>query len=291
MARILVVGIATLDIVNQVTAYPAEDDEIRATAQTIRRGGNATNTAVVLSQLGHQVDWAGVLVQKPDIAAITQDLTEHNIGMQYCQHVDSGIMPTSYITLSEQTGSRTIVHMRDCPEFSFAAFKRIPLTQFDWLHFEGRNIAETEQMLRFVKAHHPQLPFSVEIEKPRETIESLFSLADFLMFSKHYVTAKGFDRAESFLQQLPDAFVASCSWGTDGVWARNHSDIIRQAAFLPDTVVDTIGAGDCLNAGLIDGLVQHRDLPELLRFASQLAGLKCGQFGLSNLKQKIDGIL
>lgn len=73
MARILTVGIATLDIVNQVSAYPAEDDEIRATAQTIRRGGNATNTAVVLSQLGHQVDWAGALVQQPNNAAITED--------------------------------------------------------------------------------------------------------------------------------------------------------------------------------------------------------------------------
>lgn len=291
MARILTVGIATLDIVNQVSAYPAEDDEIRATAQTIRRGGNATNTAVVLSQLGHQVDWAGALVQQPNNAAITEDLINHNIGMQYCQSVTTGTMPTSYIILSEQTGSRTIVHMRDCPEYRFADFQRIALTAFDWLHFEGRNIAETEKMLRYVRTHYPQLRCSVEIEKPREGIERLFPMADFLMFSKHYVTAKGFEHAESFLQQLPDAFVASCSWGTEGVWAKKQPKIISQTAFSPDTVVDTIGAGDCLNAGLIDGLVQQRNLPETLRFASQLAGLKCGQSGLSNLTQQINGIL
>lgn len=285
MARILSVGIATLDIVNHVTAYPAEDDEIQATAQTIRRGGNATNTAVVLSQLGHQVDWAGVLVHDNDCATIMQDLTDHSIGMQYCKQLASGKMPTSYITLSEQTGSRTIVHMRKCPEFSFKDFLSIPLSDFDWLHFEGRHIAETEKMLRYLKDTHPHIACSVEIEKPRDIIENLFPLADFLMFSHHYVKAKGFENAETFLQQLPDTIVASCSWGTEGVWAKKHAQIITQSAFIPDTVIDTIGAGDCLNAGLIDGLVQHKDLPSTLRFASQLAGLKCGQSGLSHLNR------
>ena len=54
MARILGIGIATLDVINIVDEYPREDDEIRANGQRIARGGNVTNTLVVLSQLGHQ---------------------------------------------------------------------------------------------------------------------------------------------------------------------------------------------------------------------------------------------
>ncbi|VAX01070.1 hypothetical protein MNBD_GAMMA19-1040, partial [hydrothermal vent metagenome] len=54
MARVLVVGIATLDIINTVDDYPEEDTEVRASTQVMRRGGNACNTAVVLQQLGHQ---------------------------------------------------------------------------------------------------------------------------------------------------------------------------------------------------------------------------------------------
>ena len=68
MARILTVGIATLDIINRVARYPAEDTEIRALGQHRQRGGNASNTAVVLSQLGHQVDFAGVLIDEPCLA-------------------------------------------------------------------------------------------------------------------------------------------------------------------------------------------------------------------------------
>lgn len=37
--RILAVGIATLYIINTVDGYPAEDQEVRASAQRVARGG------------------------------------------------------------------------------------------------------------------------------------------------------------------------------------------------------------------------------------------------------------
>ena len=43
MAHILAIGIATLDIVNTLDGYPAEDDVVRALRQRVSRGGNATN--------------------------------------------------------------------------------------------------------------------------------------------------------------------------------------------------------------------------------------------------------
>ena len=49
MAKILAVGIATLDIINTVDRYPEEDSEIRALSQHQTRGGNATNTLRVES--------------------------------------------------------------------------------------------------------------------------------------------------------------------------------------------------------------------------------------------------
>jgi hypothetical protein len=51
MAKILGIGIAALDIINTVDGYPNEDAEVRAINQRVCRGGNATNTLVVLSQL------------------------------------------------------------------------------------------------------------------------------------------------------------------------------------------------------------------------------------------------
>ena len=79
MSKILAVGIATLDIINSVAGYPAEDDEVRAVSQRLCRGGNATNTLAVLSQLGHQCHWAGVLADEPDARHIEADLERHRI--------------------------------------------------------------------------------------------------------------------------------------------------------------------------------------------------------------------
>lgn len=51
---VLCVGIVCLDIVNYCDRYPQEDDDIRATDQKWRKGGNAANTASVLRLLGRE---------------------------------------------------------------------------------------------------------------------------------------------------------------------------------------------------------------------------------------------
>ncbi len=283
MANILAVGIATIDIINPVEAYPGEDDEVRAISQRQTRGGNATNTLAVLSQLGHQCYWAGVLIDEPDAAVIQQDLNAFNIDFSSCSVFNSGKMPTSYITQSEITGSRTIVHHRDCPEFSFSDFKNIDFDTFDWIHFEGRNIDETLQMFQWLDQHYPDLPYSLEIEKPRPNIELLFNYPNFLMFSRHYTEAKGLSSASDLLQSLPANLSASCAWGDHGAWAISNSTIIYSPAFPPVNVVDTLGAGDTFNAGLISALIAQKDLQQAIIEACQLAGRKCGQLGFTNL--------
>lgn len=286
MARILTVGIATLDIINQVAAYPAEDAEIRALSQQQRRGGNASNSAVVLSQLGHQVDFAGVLIDEPDSTLITADLNTYQVNYQHCRRLKTGKMPTSYINVSAENGSRTIVHHRDCPELRFSDFAKIDLSTYDWLHFEGRNITETQKMLALAAQQRPELPRSVELEKPREDIEQLMTNATFVMASRPYAQAKGYQSAEVFLNAL--AFnKATCSWGESGIWGKFNQQILHQPAERLAEVVDTLGAGDTLNAGLIHGLLKRWSNDKIMAFASQLASLKCQQQGFANLNRMI----
>lgn len=287
MARILAVGIATLDIINIVADYPAEDDEVRAAGQLLRRGGNATNTLVVLSQMGHQCGWAGTLTEEQDAQVIVDDLAGHGIDLSEVKTLPHGKVPTSYITLSERSGSRTIVHYRDLPEYDYERFCAIDLSRFDWVHFEGRNVEQTERMLRRLKERRPGLPCSVEIEKPREGIERLFSLPDLLLFSRHYARSQHHTRAEALFDrvrpQAPQAHMV-CGWGSGGAYAddrdrRNY----YTPAFPPRQLVDTIGAGDVFNAGIIDGLVRARPMELTLIEAARLAGRKCGQQGMDNL--------
>jgi len=284
MASILAVGIATLDIINTVSSFPAEDDEVRALSQQQVRGGNATNTLTVLSQLEHQCAWAGILIDEVDSQVIKHDLDQHHIDISSCHVLTQGKMPTSYITVNQHSGSRTIVHHRDCPEFSFAAFKKIDLSHFDWLHYEGRNIAETLLMLQYCKQYYPKLPCSIEIEKDRQGIQQLFDYADVLLFSKHYANSQGFNQAATFLTSLQLNTLMTCTWGEQGAWLlTKEKELIHQEACPPQQLVDTLAAGDTFNAGLIHSLINHFSVDESLRFACQLAGHKCGQSGLEDL--------
>ena len=129
MAHVLCVGTATLDIVNRVPDYPAEDTEVRALSQSQRMGGNAANTAIVLARLGVQTSWAGTLAEQADVVEHT--FAHYGVDAGLATRVAGGTMPTSYIVLSEATGSRSIIHYRDLREYGALDFGKLDLSDFD----------------------------------------------------------------------------------------------------------------------------------------------------------------
>ncbi len=55
MGKILLTGISCLDIITYVPVYPQEDGDYRGVDQVVTLGGNVTNSAKVLVQLGAEV--------------------------------------------------------------------------------------------------------------------------------------------------------------------------------------------------------------------------------------------
>jgi ketohexokinase len=289
MAKLLGIGNATLDIIHVVARYPNENEEIRCRRRFVRRGGNATNTLVVLSQFGITCSWAGVLVNNADGQFILDDLRRYGIDTTPCRCHDSGSVPISSVFLSESTGSRSITHYRDLPEYAFGDFESIELGAFDWLHFEGRNVVETCRMLDRLHADPAVIPCSVEIEKPRDGIDVLFPRADVLLFSRVYGLAMGFSDPLSLLRSVrkkcPHADLF-CSWGDAGAVALDsRGNAYKSAAFIPAAVVDTLGAGDTFNAAVISGYLDGLDTGAILARACRVAGEKCGQYGFDGLGQ------
>jgi ketohexokinase len=278
MSSILAVGIATLDIVNTLATYPREDEEVRALAQSRVRGGNATNTLVILSQLGHDCHWAGVLPQEADAPIVMDDLERHQVDCSAVLRPASGKLPTSYICLSAETGSRTIVHYRDLPDYDFVAFDQLDLGSHDWIHFEGRCVPELRKMLR--KSRQSGIPCSLEVEKPREGIEALFELPDILLFSRAYVRHHGFDLASDFLHSRKWQQPVFLAWGEAGAWCRTAEGEVLQASPLPVDVVDSLGAGDVFNAAVIHGMLRKLPMQDVLNQAVRLASEKCARQGL-----------
>ncbi|MEN8213773.1 MAG: PfkB family carbohydrate kinase [Pseudomonadota bacterium] len=288
--KILGVGIATLDIINRVERYPDEDSEVRVISQRRCRGGNATNTLSVLAQLGHACAWAGVLPQDdPDAAFVEEALCARQIDLRHLHRLSSGSVPTSYITLSDASGSRSITHFRDLAEYRAQWFvDGVEADEFDWIHFEGRAPDELEVMLRHLSGVEG-VRVSVEIEKPRTGIEALFQLAEVLLFSRHYAQATGHDDAPSLLrsvarqlnEQRPLLF---CAWGDSGAWALDRQgELLHAPAVNLPAVVDTVAAGDVFNAAVIAALGEGSAPMEALVRGCELAALKCTMEGLEEI--------
>ena len=267
---------------------PQEDTEVRALSQRHTRGGNVSNTLVVLSQLGYDCSWGGMISDDSASRIILDDFARNNVDATNAVQYTGGKTPTSYICLSRSRGSRTIIHHRDLPEYGAESFTAMDLASFQWVHFEGRNIPALKQMLLYVGTKYPQISTSVEIEKARPEIEAIFPLTDLLLFSRQYAIYRGVSDPTAFLTYIRSAVnmnaVTVCAWGEEGAWGQEPAgDIIHAPAYAPPKVIDTIGAGDVFNAGIIHGLSSGQALQETLAFACRLAGRKCSIVGFEGL--------
>lgn len=261
---------------------------MRALAQARHRGGNVTNSLSILGQFGHQCSWVGTLGDDDASRFILDDLALNGVDASRAVRIADGVTPTSCISLSEANASRTIVHYRDLPELDAEDFSAVALDGFDWVHFEGRNPAETRRMMDRVLRECPGVTVSVELEKARPGIEALLDGPDLILASRGYVTATVVSGAPAdFLHDLwgrTTAELCVVAWGADGAfWAQRAGASHSVPAAHPPTLVDTLGAGDCFNAGVIDGLLRGLDPAAAVSRAVRLAGFKCGRRGSRGL--------
>ena len=293
--RILGVGVATLDVVNEVAEYPPEDAEVRALEQRVTRGGNCANTLAVLAGLGHTCAWAGTLADDAGGERILADLAERGISTEHAVRVPGAVTPTSYVSLSRRTGSRTIVHFRRLRELEAVDLAAVPLSGLDWVHLEGRAPGETAAIIRRIRQEAPGLPISLELEKPRPGIEALFDGPDVLMISRVFAVDRAGAETDParFLVDLAErssARLLVLGWGAAGAWLLERGGAARLVPAVPlARVVDTLGAGDVLNAGVIDGMVRGLEPETAVRAAVRLAGVKCGRVGLDGLAEAAQG--
>ncbi|XP_061584745.1 ketohexokinase isoform X2 [Cololabis saira] len=297
--KILCVGLVCLDIISVVDKYPEEDTDSRCLLQRWQRGGNASNSCTVLSLLGAPCAFMGSLAAGPISDFILEDFQKYHVDVSLVSEHAQCNPPASMVISNISTGSRTILHMnRNLPDVTAADFSKVDLHQFKWIHLEGRNADEQMKMIQQVVTHNSTLPpeqrisISVEIEKTREPLYQLFPHGDVVFVSKDVARHFGFQTVEAALKGLysrvKKGAVLVCAWAEKGAGALGPDGVVLHSdAFPPETLVDTLGAGDTFNASVIYKLSNGGSLQDALTFGCRVAGAKCGFHGYDGISEML----
>jgi len=140
-----------------------------------------------------------------------------------------------------------------------------------------------------------RLTIAPDVEAWRESVRWMQHRSDVLKVSEEDIHAlyPGM-RVDRFIDESLEAGVALVvvTWGERGVVAVTRSQLAVEVPAVPVAVVDTVGAGDTFQAGLlawlqragkltrhaVEGLVQD-ELVEALRFAARAAAITCSRRG------------
>ncbi|XP_050807471.1 ketohexokinase isoform X2 [Gopherus flavomarginatus] len=240
--RILCIGLVCLDIISVVDVYPAEDTDTRCLSQRWQRGGNASNSCTVLSLLGAPCAFMGSLAPGHAADFVLADLRRYAVELTHLVSHPESSFPTSIVIISASRGTRTILHTnRNLPDVTAQDFEQVDLTQYKWIHWEGRNAAEQVKMIQRVEEYnrtcpaHQRVSTSVEVEKPREELYQLFGYGDVVFVSKEVAKAFGFHSAPEAVKGLHSRVRpgAEAAGGADlwlpggrqevwGPWLRRH---------------------------------------------------------------------
>jgi sugar/nucleoside kinase (ribokinase family) len=126
-----------------------------------------------------------------------------------------------------------------------------------------------------------KIPIVIDLDQETKVKDPLLALGTHVISSTEALFAttgyEDYGRALKALAEHLSGFLALTD-GPNGVYWLEGSELRHLPAF-KIKVVDSLGAGDAFHAGFTLALAEGRALPDILRFASATAALKCTKFG------------
>ena len=274
MSRVLVVGVAVMDFVFYVEAFPTSGMKHRARDAAVVGGGCAANAAVALARLGGTALLSTRLGGDRIGHMIREDLQQEGVDMSLSDL--SGVKSSYSSILIDREGERQIMnyrgdrliqtpaHLGDAPDVDAV------LADTRWS--EGA-LAAMEL------ARDRGVPGILDVEAPAEI--DAFDPASHLAFSEqglaHFYPDLAPDAAIERVVQDHGGWVC-VTMGASGVaWC-----CADDAGFVPAysvNVVDTLGAGDVWHGAFALRLAEGAGEIEAIRFANAVGALKCTRQG------------
>jgi sulfofructose kinase len=274
MTRVLVVGVAVMDFVFYVDAFPSGGMKHRARDAAVVSGGCAANAAVAIARLGGEAFLSTRLGSDQVGRMIHDDLAGEGVDLSLTDR--SGTRSSYSSILIDGAGERQIMNFRG------EALLQVP-EHLAGAPAVGAVLADTrwsEGALATMKlARDRHVPGVLDVEAPAET--DAFGPASHLAFSEqglaHFHPGLAPDVAIKRVLKEHGGWVC-VTMGAAGVLWCSAEGAGHVPGFAVD-VVDTLGAGDVWHGAFALSLAEGTCETEAIRFANAVAALKCTRQG------------
>ncbi|XP_061368589.1 uncharacterized protein LOC133311552 isoform X2 [Gastrolobium bilobum] len=180
-----------VDFLAAVDAFPKPDDKIRTTNLKVQGGGNVGNALTCVARLGLNPRVISKVADDSQGRGILDELQADGVDTSFIVVSKEGTSPFTYVIVDNQTKTRTCIHTPGYPPM-------IPddLSESSLLSaLEGARIAYFDGRLyetALVVAHEAvrkNIPILIDAERPREGLDDLLKLADYVVCSAKFPQA------------------------------------------------------------------------------------------------------
>ncbi len=252
-------------------------------------GGSESNVALALARLGKRAMWFSHLPDHPLGAYVANTLRGYGVDVSAVRFVPGERMGMYYLESGTPPRPARVWYDRAGSAASKIQPDDLPFDQIRaarWLHLTGITpalsascAAAIRTALDFAKANEIRTSFDVNYRallwSPAEAAAAcapLCAMADVVFIAKRdALNLFGEGTAEKLRMAWGGTVVVTR--GADGAEACDGAETVQVPALLV-TMVDRLGAGDALAAGVICKLLEDAPLAEALRFGCASAALK-----------------
>ncbi|MGA1197008.1 MAG: carbohydrate kinase family protein [Candidatus Latescibacterota bacterium] len=286
LRRVLCYGILGVDQLVQIAHLPEQDGHTRVFHDEEYIGGEAANTATILSDLGVDVRLMGnALGDDRRGAFFLRAIQDYAVDVRGID-VEKSVRTGHAIVLSDSEGARSICgFFPDLRSRALCAhdLEGIALLSVD--PFLGEHAVEAARLAKEMGVS----VFSIELGPDHPMAPYCDLVINSAGFMRRHEMGDPTDVAVELLKAGVETVVLTRGKHGCRVFQDNGSSF-EQAAYAVD-VCDTTGAGDGFRAGLIYGYLKGWTLTRSVQFASGCAALACTKIGGAGHGVREDQIL
>lgn len=277
MAKITVVGSASMDLVVTSSKRPGAGETVLGESFMTVPGGKGANQAIAAARLGAEVTMIGCVGDDLYGEAVLNNFQSNGVITDYVEPVTDVMTGTAHIVLAE--GDNSIVVVKAANDLVTPAYvdKAVEVIRASDMVLIQQEIPEETVVHVSNLCAKYNVPLMLNPAPARPVSQTLIEQAAYITPNEHEAAILFRDEPlGEVLRKYPNKlFVTE---GKKGVRYFDGTQEVVVPGYKVE-VVDTTGAGDTFNGALAVALAEGMDLQNSLKFANRAASLSVMKFG------------